>query len=152
MLQGAVWQCVCPNTFAKLSWLHSAPEGMEKSNRVTRLLPFLPLQVLTDIVELLTGKTMTGKVKVFSPDKSRAAEQLLQHYQAVLEFLERHGALMNSVQAEHLLDPDTLDQVLQLREARAESDADVRSCELWCASPVSLFLTSLWATTERSVN
>ena len=92
------------------------------------------LQVLTDIVELLTGKTVPGTVKSFSHDKSRAAEQLLQHYQAILRFLECHCALMNSVLAEHLLDQTTLEQLLDLREARASTDADTRACQLWCAS------------------
>lgn len=77
---------------------------------------------------------MPGTVKSFSHDKSRAAEQLLQHYQAILRFLECHCALMNSVLAEHLLDQTTLEQLLDLREARASTDADTRACQLWCAS------------------
>ena len=92
------------------------------------------LQVLCDVIELLSGTGVPNKVRTFSGQPARAAEQLLQHYAAVLAFLDTHGALMNGVRAEHLLDEESLDAVLKLREARAESDQSaLHVCALWCA-------------------
>jgi hypothetical protein len=90
-------------------------------------------QVLVFIVELLSGKAIPNKVKSFATNKAKAAEQLVQHYAAVLQHLEQHGALMNCVLPEHLLDEASLDLVLDMRESRAASDAEAASCELWCA-------------------
>lgn len=91
------------------------------------------MQVLCDVIELLSGKAVPNKVRTFSTQRARAAEQLLAHYTAAIAFLEAHGALMNGVRPEHLLDASSLDAVLELREARAEHDeVAAHTCALWC--------------------
>jgi hypothetical protein len=95
------------------------------------------MQVLTGIVELLTGKSIPDKLKSMSTDKGRAAEQLVQHYQAVLLFLQRHGALINCVQPEHLLDSASVDLLMNMRLSRATDTA--HEIQTWCD-----FLSFLW--------
>lgn len=86
-------------------------------------------QVLSSIVELLAGKAIPGKAKSFSSDKSRAAEQLVAHYEAVLLFLQRHGALVSSVSPEALLAPEAADLLADMREARASSAAELEALQ-----------------------
>ena len=95
-------------------------------------------QVLCDIVEALAGRTIPNKVRSFSPQRGRAAEQQLEQYTAVLHFMAAHGALVSGVRPEHLLRQEALETVLGLREARAETEEAAQQCQLWYASLCSL--------------
>jgi hypothetical protein len=102
-------------------------------NCTTRLGPFHNLhkesiashgKTLVDLVELLTGK------KVPREGNDRSPSGLLRMYTSILTFLERHGALVNSVLPECLLDRTDMDAILE--HGLSRSPAVARECELWC--------------------
>jgi hypothetical protein len=98
-------------------------------------------KLFIDLVELFSGRKIPGMVKSFSVDSSRAAEQCMEQYTAILQFLARHGALMNNVLPEFLLDTHSLHQVLELRVSRNDSATLRRDRDLWCAHYV-IFLSA----------
>ena len=90
-------------------------------------------RLLNDLIELLAGKKLPGKVKTFNSNKAIAVEQLLGQYASVLAFLKQHGALVNLVKPEALMDADNLRLLLNMREARAASQEHIDSLARWCA-------------------
>ena len=88
--------------------------------------------MLHELLELLSGKKVPGRVNTFSGTRSAVAEQLLGQYAAVLAFLKQHGALMNAVKPEALMDADSLRALLRVREARATTPEQVTALQQWC--------------------
>lgn len=86
-------------------------------------------RLMTELVEYwsghpVPGKIGSGKVLVLSAKKREAAEQLLEQNEKLLGFLKAHGALLNSVKPEMLLDPMDFHRVLDRRVAKYYSHAN----------------------------
>ena len=69
-------------------------------------------KMIVELVELLSGKPVPGKLARLPGNKKEAAEALVGMYDALLVFLKSHGALLNAVKPEMLLDAEDLDRCL----------------------------------------
>jgi len=81
-------------------------------------------RLLVEIIEFWSGKAVPGKVTKFSTNKKEAAEQVCQLFEKVLTHLKAHGALLNSVKPEFLLDAEDLNRILSSREQLLDSTVD----------------------------
>jgi hypothetical protein len=88
-------------------------------------------QVLVDLVEYFTGKSVSKRSRDQARDKS--PNGLCNMYTSVLLFLERHGVLVNTVLPEFLLDQTAFVAMLDYREARDTTPQAQHECGLWCA-------------------
>ncbi|MEW5300161.1 MAG: hypothetical protein WDW36_003110 [Sanguina aurantia] len=88
-------------------------------------------KLLAELVESLSGKPVPGKVAKLSSNKKEAAKQMLAQYDAVLLFLKRHGALLNAVKAEMLLEEDDFVRVLNDRTNQSSGVEETEAVDLW---------------------
>ncbi|GAX74871.1 hypothetical protein CEUSTIGMA_g2317.t1 [Chlamydomonas eustigma] len=84
-----------------------------------------------DIVELLSGKSIPKKVAKFSNNKTEAAEQLLGVLDSLLVFLKAHGALLNAVKPEMLLDLESFEKIMTARTHKVKTAEESASLGLW---------------------
>eukprot|EP00775_Hariotina_reticulata_P012144 gene12144-12282_t len=94
---------------------------------------------LLELVELLGGKAVSRKGLSSKPsvNKAEAVQQLLLLYDATLNHLRQHGALVNAVKPEYLLEENDFHRVMEARTAAAAgSPEQEEALELW--SPVEL--------------
>ena len=75
---------------------------------------------MSELIEVLSGKTVPGKVSKFSYNKKEAANQLCGQYEKLLTFLKGHGALLNPVKPEFLLDLEDFKRVKGITEPLEE--------------------------------
>ena len=61
---------------------------------------------------------MPGKVSRLSSNKREASEQLLEQYEKLLTHLKSHGALLNSVKPEMMLDTDDFSRIMHTRTSK----------------------------------
>jgi hypothetical protein len=67
-----------------------------------------------------------------SGNKVEAAQQLLATYEAILAHLRAHGALVNAVTPEYLLEPGDFELVMEARSAAAAGNPEQEAAqELW---------------------
>ncbi|MEW5311269.1 MAG: hypothetical protein WDW38_002999 [Sanguina aurantia] len=88
-------------------------------------------KLLVELVESLSGKPVPGKVAKLSSNRKEAAKQMLAQYDAVLLFLKRHGALLNAVKAEMLLEEDDFVRVLNDRMNQSSLVEETEAVDLW---------------------
>ncbi|KAF6261116.1 hypothetical protein COO60DRAFT_1637017 [Scenedesmus sp. NREL 46B-D3] len=107
--------------------LHLTPE-LRGSMRASRG------KLLLELVETLGGKPVSMKCAASRKPGNRveAAQQLLAMYEAILAHLRAHGALVNAVKPEYLLDPADFELLMQARSAAAAGNPDQEAAqELW---------------------
>jgi len=75
-------------------------------------------RLLMELIEVLSGKQVPGKVSKYSFNKREAAGQLCSQYEKLLTFLKTHGALLNFVKPEFLLDAEDF---MRVNDISAES-------------------------------
>jgi hypothetical protein len=67
-----------------------------------------------------------------SSNKAEAAQQLLATYEAILAHLRAHGALVNAVKPEYLLEPADFELLMEARSASAAGNPEQETAqELW---------------------
>ena len=88
-------------------------------------------KLAVEIIELLSGKSVPGKVAKFSSNRTEAAEQLLGLFDSMLVFLKAHGALLNAVKPEMLLEFEDFKRVLDSRANKATTEEQNEAIELW---------------------
>ncbi|GFR48568.1 hypothetical protein Agub_g10470, partial [Astrephomene gubernaculifera] len=89
-------------------------------------------KLLVEIVELLSGKAVPGKIFKISNNRKEAVRQLLQQYDAVLVFLKSHGCLLNQVKPEMLLEYDDFCRVMNERSSAAPDHSDqLEALDMW---------------------
>lgn len=93
------------------------------------------------------GSVQAAGSKKPSGNKTEAAQQVLAVYQAILGHLRAHGALVNSVKPEYLLDEADFGRVMEARTAAAAGNPEQeQALELW--APVELafgsYSTQAW--------
>ncbi|CAG9460495.1 unnamed protein product [Pedinophyceae sp. YPF-701] len=72
-------------------------------------------RVFLDIIELLSGKPVQGRVKQLPANRREALDIVVRQYDTVLTFLNGCGGLVNSVKPEYLLDEEDLTRLLSMR-------------------------------------
>ena len=75
-------------------------------------------RLLIEYIEFWGGKPVPGKVSRLSSNKREASEQLLDQYEKLLTHLKSHGALLNSVKPEMLLDTDDFSRIMHSRTSK----------------------------------
>jgi len=88
-------------------------------------------KLLVELVEALSGKPVPGKVGKLSPNKKDAAGQLLGLFDSILAFLKSHGALLNAVKPEMLLEHEDFTRVLNTRSSKAAEPAELEKIDMW---------------------
>ncbi|PNW70067.1 hypothetical protein CHLRE_17g704300v5 [Chlamydomonas reinhardtii] len=89
-------------------------------------------KLLVEVVEMLSGKNLPGKVFKLSNNRKEAVKQLLGQYDAVLVFLKSHGCLLNAVKPEMLLEFDDFCRVMNERSTAATDNHDeLEALEMW---------------------
>ena len=78
-------------------------------------------RLLVELIEFWSGKPVPGKVTRLSGNKREASEQLLGQYEKLLTHLKAHGALLNAVKPEMMLDSEDFSRVMQARMAKISS-------------------------------
>ena len=87
-----------------------------------------------ELIEVLSGKQVPpprGASTKTPSNKKEAAEQLLATFDSLLVLLKAHGAFLNAVKPEMLLDAEDLNRVLNARETSASSSSEVDAIEAW---------------------
>jgi hypothetical protein len=73
-----------------------------------------------------------------SGNKVDAAQQVLTTYEAILAHLRAHGALVNAVKPEYLLEPSDFELVMEARSAAAAGNPEQEAAqELWAPAELS---------------
>ena len=75
-------------------------------------------RLLIEYIEFWSGKPVPGKVSRLSSNKREASEQLLEQYEKLLTHLKSHGALLNSVKPEMMLDTDDFSRIMHTRTSK----------------------------------
>ncbi|GLI64998.1 hypothetical protein VaNZ11_008424 [Volvox africanus] len=89
-------------------------------------------KLLLEIVEMLSGKTVPGKIFKLSNNRKEAVRQLLQQYDAVQVFLKSHGCLLNAVKPEMLLEYEDFCRVMNERSTAAPDNSDeLEALDMW---------------------
>lgn len=88
-------------------------------------------KLLNELVEALSGRPLPAKVAKLSNNKKEAAEQLLAQYDAALLHLRAHGALLNAVKPEMLLDVEDFQRLLAARGNSATTAEQLAAVEGW---------------------
>lgn len=86
-------------------------------------------KVLIDLMEVFSGRTVSGKMHSFNSDPARAAPQIFDQYCNILAFLQRHGALVNMVHPEQLMASSEILQLLSTRSGQAGRNR--QQAKLW---------------------
>ncbi|KAK9828703.1 hypothetical protein WJX72_001600 [[Myrmecia] bisecta] len=81
-------------------------------------------RLMLDFVENFSGKPVPGKVGSLASSRKEASSQLLAQAEALLAFLKSHGALLNTVKPELLLDLEDFRSILAKRDAKASTAAE----------------------------
>ena len=84
-----------------------------------------------ELIELLSGKPVPGKVAKFSGNRTEAADQLLGLFDQMLVFLKGHGALLNAIKPEMLLEFEDFKRVLDARANKATTEEENEAVGLW---------------------
>lgn len=79
-------------------------------------------RLIIELVEFWSGKPVPGKVTRLSGNKREASEQILGQYEKLLTHLKAHGALLNSVKPEMMLDMEDFSRVIHARMAKISSN------------------------------
>lgn len=87
--------------------------------------------LVIEMLERWSGKTLPGKVYAFAHNRKDASEQALGQYDRMLTFLKSHGALLNAIKPEYLLEFEDLRRVVEARVARAATVAEEETARLW---------------------
>eukprot|EP00798_Chlamydomonas_sp_ICE-L_P015727 gene15727-21848_t len=103
-------------------------------------------KMIVELVEVLGGKPFPGKIAKLPPNKKEAAEMLLRMFDALLVFLKGHGALLNAVKPEMLLDAEDLARVLTGRSNKAVKPEELDALDKWDAleEQFDLISTQAW--------
>ncbi|EFJ49198.1 hypothetical protein VOLCADRAFT_90100 [Volvox carteri f. nagariensis] len=89
-------------------------------------------KLLLEIVEMLSGKSVPGKIFKLNNNRKEAVRQLLLQYDAVLVFLKSHGCLLNAVKPEMLLEYEDFCRVMNERSTAATDNAEeLEALEMW---------------------
>lgn len=88
-------------------------------------------KLIVELVELLSGKQVPNKQYKNSANKKEAAENLLSLFDALLVFLKSHGALLNAVKPEMLLEYEDFDRILNARSNQATAPEQLDAIDLW---------------------
>ncbi len=83
--------------------------------------------------------------KSVSPNRTEAALQLLTQYETLLAFLKSHGALLNGVKPEMLLESEDFGRVLSQRTSAAATADDEVELEQWALLEASFDAVSAQA-------
>lgn len=101
--------------------------------------------VFIELLEFYSGKSVPGKMNKFSAQKKEQTEQLLQQYEKLLIFMKGHGALLNSLKPEYLVDVDDLRRIVSTKHQQAADEFELHHLEPWKQLEEKFSQVSRWA-------
>lgn len=88
--------------------------------------------ICADAAAVVAGAVQGVASRKPSANKAEAAQQLLATYEAILAHLRAHGALVNAVKPEYLLEPVDFELLMEARSAAAAGNPEQEAAqELW---------------------
>lgn len=87
--------------------------------------------LVLDLVERFSGKPVPNRVSHFSQNRREAADQCLGNYERLLSFLKSHGALLNAIKPEFLLDEDDFLRIVQSKSSKASTPHEEDQANFW---------------------
>eukprot|EP00798_Chlamydomonas_sp_ICE-L_P019407 gene19407-26065_t len=132
-----------PDSAACLGPLQQSTALRNYLNETTNKGPFhdVPHQMITsrgklivELVEALSGKVVPGKISKLPSNKKEAVEALTGMYDQLLTFLKAHGAMLNVVKPEMLLDAEDLDRLLSSRGHTASTPEEEDAVDMLLTS------------------
>jgi hypothetical protein len=104
---------------------------------------------------MLSGKQLPGKVAKLSTNRKEAAEQLLAMYDSALTFLRSHGALLNAVKPEMLLEAQDLERCVLMLDGHtslgSSMDRGTRHITICATQPLFALHRAICATFNCNV-
>ena len=101
--------------------------------------------VFIELLEFYSGKSVPGKMSKFSAQKKEQTDQLLAQYEKILIFMKGHGALLNSLKPEYLVDADDMRRIVSHKQQRATDDFELQQVEPWRRLEEHFPRVSRWA-------